>query len=691
MDGDEAHGLPRTTDSRCRGDKRARALLVSEQHIAARTSRLTAPSTELRITRWADVLAPLVIVVAALPMRLANIGSYSGKADEGTRAAQLQLMEAGFRPVRDIFASQGPLSLDVFYPFFSLHGGTLAGARLAVVVYSLLGLLGVYWLGRLVGGRAGGWAAAALLLLSPTYLVNSRLALVEVPALVPATFALGAALAYGLDGRRRWLIASAIGLALALSIKPMLLSVVPAIGLALLLRRGARPGDLLRDLALYAAVALGLAGTIVLVAGPVELYDQLVRYRVGSRQVEGWRLRDNWTMLWGELRWDGPAFFALAAVGGLLLAVVRPRLGLPLVAWTVATFLLLLVYSPLGTKHAVLQPPPTAALAGAGLGVTWRLLSPGWRTVTSGRLSAGQLAAATCAAMLLPYVWSLPGVVARDRQTMGVGDAGEQPYREEIGLIQALTAPGDYILVDDAYLAFLSRRLMPPKLVDTSIFRIRSGALSGADVVVEAEKFDVRLMLLLSDNLRELKKFRDWVDEAFVVVKINERPNRKDRALYLSADADLERARAELRRQTAELRQVNAELAGEVRVRGFAVDQAELRAGASANLTVEWEGTAPTSVDWRAVTFLRDRDGRLADQTERSLGGGSGGTSTWAPGRWVFRTSSLQVPPRTPAGEYTVGLGLYDSRTRRMATVTAGRDSGGEEVRLGTIRVREAR
>ena len=133
---------------------------------------------EARLGRWADLLGPPLIVAAALPMRLANIGSYSGKADEGTRAAQLQLMEAGFRPVRDIFASQGPLSLDVFYPFFALLGGTLAGARLAVVVYSVLGLLAVYWLGRLVGGRVGRWAVAGLLMLSQTYLMISCLELV---------------------------------------------------------------------------------------------------------------------------------------------------------------------------------------------------------------------------------------------------------------------------------------------------------------------------------------------------------------------------------------------------------------------------------------------------------------------------------------------------------------------------------
>src|SRR4051812_50027179 len=77
-----------------------------------------------------DVLAPLMIVAVALPMRLANIGSYSGKGDEGIRAEQLLLMAVGFRPVKDVFASQGPLSLDIFLPFYLLLGQTLAGAPL---------------------------------------------------------------------------------------------------------------------------------------------------------------------------------------------------------------------------------------------------------------------------------------------------------------------------------------------------------------------------------------------------------------------------------------------------------------------------------------------------------------------------------------------------------------------------------
>jgi predicted membrane-bound mannosyltransferase len=129
-------------------------------------SRLLSPGQ----ARWLGILAPLLIVAVALPMRLANIGSYSGKGDEGIRAEQLLLMAAGFRPVKDVFASQGPLSLDVFYPFYLLLGQTLAGARLAVVVASLLAILATYWTAAVATNRLGGWLAAALLIASAPFL-----------------------------------------------------------------------------------------------------------------------------------------------------------------------------------------------------------------------------------------------------------------------------------------------------------------------------------------------------------------------------------------------------------------------------------------------------------------------------------------------------------------------------------------
>jgi hypothetical protein len=79
---------------------------------------------------------------------------------------------------------------------------------------ALFGILAVFWVGSLVAGRAGGLLAALLLVLSPLYLKNSRLALLEVPALVPAALAVGAALRYQ-SGGRRWMLVSAVSFAVS--------------------------------------------------------------------------------------------------------------------------------------------------------------------------------------------------------------------------------------------------------------------------------------------------------------------------------------------------------------------------------------------------------------------------------------------------------------------------------------------
>src|SRR5947207_8612284 len=172
----------------------------------------------------------LVLIVLAVPTRVLNLDAFAGKFDEGIRGAQLMLMAAGYRPFRDIFASQGPLSLDVFYPTYMLFGQTLGAARLAPALFSVVGVGLGAWIAWRCAGPLAGAVTGALLLISPIYLKNSRLALVEVPALVPALAAVGAALAYGRTGDRRWMAGAGLLMALALAIKPMAAPALVPIG-----------------------------------------------------------------------------------------------------------------------------------------------------------------------------------------------------------------------------------------------------------------------------------------------------------------------------------------------------------------------------------------------------------------------------------------------------------------------------
>ncbi len=645
-----------------------------------------------RLGALGDLVGVLALLALAVPMRLVNLEAFVGKFDEGIRGEQLLLMSAGFRPFRDIFASQGPLSLDIFYPTFALFGQSLAAARLTPAILSIAGLFACGWAARLAAGPVAAGAAVIVLLLSPTYLKNSRLALVEIPALVPALAAVGAGLAFQRRGERRWLVASGLLVGLALLIKPMVVPAVAPITLASLLRASGpgRPVRALGDALLLLGVAAVAVGAVVLAVGPVEVYEQLVRFRLASRQIEGWSLKENWSAMAGELADEQLALYAAAAAAAAYLLLVRPRLGLPLAVWPLASFGLLMVYSPLQFKHAVIMIPPLALLVGVGVG-QWAMdtLGPGILRPQAGRAGPAPTAIALAStaialALALWYAASLPAILSLDRRVMtSLPENRPDTYDDEIELVGAFTAPSDFILVDEPSVAFAARRLVPPALVDTSSLRIRSRTLGAGQVIAATERYDVKLLFLFSDGLRTIRPFADWVDDHFLAVKINERRNGKDRALYLRQDADLGAARAVLERALEQTS--GATFGGQLRLLGFTLERGEVRPGGSLSLTLGWQAIGPVTADYHVVTILRDARGQIVEQNERSLGGGGEGTAAWEPGRFVFRATSLGLRSSDPSGDYRLSVGLYDSRARQMLQPD-GVDVA--ELELATVRVR---
>jgi hypothetical protein len=629
-----------------------------------------------RVSVLAAPLGIAALILLALPTRLVNLDAFAGKFDEGIRGAQLMLMAAGYRPFRDIFASQGPLSLDVFYPTYVLFGETLGAARMAPALLSVVGVGLGAWIAWQASGRLAGAVTGLLLLVSPIYLKNSRLALVEVPALVPALAAVGAALAYGRTGDRRWIAASGLLMALALAIKPMAAPALVPIGLTIVLRGRGWLGSGM----LFSAVLVVVLGAIVVAAGPAQVYDQMIRFRAASRQVEGWSLKENWAAITGEIADEQAVFPVLVGAAALLVLARRPKLGVPLVGWVLASLGLLLVYSPLQFKHAVILLPPCALLIGAGAGEAWRRFearAPGDRLATV-------LWWATLA-LGVAYVATLPRILDLDRRLLsGTPESRPESFDNEISLLIEVTRPSDFVIVDEPAVAFASRRLVPPTLVDTSMVRIRSRSLDAGAVIDAATAYDVRTLFLFSDGLRSLRRFADWVDERYVAIKINERRNGKDRAVYLRQDADLDAARLSLERSLD--RRSDATFGGQLRFLGYAVEAATVRRGDPINVTVGWQAIGPVAADYAVVTLLTDGDGKVVEQNQRGLGGGGEGTSAWEPGRWVFRTSGLNVRPSTPPGAYTLSVGLYDSKARKLVPV----DGAGEttEVPLTTIQVR---
>ena len=624
------------------------------------------------------LLAP--ILGLALAMRLINLSTYSGLFDEGIRVEQLFLMSAGYRPFRDIFAAQGPLLLDLLHPWFVLFGQDLAAARLAVGVYSLVGLAAAYWVARLAAGTLGGVVAALLLLLSPLYLEGSRLALAEVPAMAPAILAVGAALVYQRTAARPWLIGAGVLLAASLLTKPITLAAAVPVCLAVLSRR--EPGGVgsrAKDLLLLGGIIAGLTTLVVVAVGLAGVFDQIVSYRLESRTSEGWSVWKNRAALVRALSFEQPALLGLAFGSAFLLLTLAARNADPfrrwapvwLAAWTAASGVLLLAYSPLHGKHAVVMIPPVAILAGVGVGIAWRELrgsgSVLWRVVI------GIVLAAT----LVWYAGTAPVALAQSGQLMRVTadsdvDPAVEQYADAVGVIRSLTGPRDFVVTDHPYLTFLAGRLVPPELVDTSRSRIRSRSLRAGEAVATAAQYQPPVVVLWTDRLRGLRDFKAWVEDNYRLVKVYNRRQDLDRGIYVRRDADLPAVRGVL--ELGYATRANADFGGDLRLVSYALDRTQLRRGEGAGLNMHWESLRPLSADYHVVTVIRAADGEAWDQQQESLAGGSVGTTEWEVGRWLFQNTFVRTDGRTPAGNYAVEVSVYDSRARRMVPLVDGTD-----------------
>jgi hypothetical protein len=464
----------------------------------------------------------LALAMVALRLRTTNLDAYTGSFDEGIRVQQLLLMAAGYRPFQDIFASQGPLLLDLLYPFYLLFGQTLTAARAGVVVCSAVALLGGWWIARQAAGPAAGLAAVLLLGISPTFLEGSRLALAEVPTIAPALLAIGGLLAYHASGRRWLLVASALACALSVLVKPMAAPVGAAIATLLL----ASPGIRLRlrmhwpwrralvDTCIFGTVFAVSCAVTILLLGPAGVWDNLGAYRTGAGSSAGVNAAGNLRLTANIMVREGIGLYLLAAAGMLLGLVRRPALTLALLAWIAATLAMFVTYGDLADKHIVYLVPPTALLAALGAGLGTTTLLEAIQAARSGRLSLAALAPAALGLIgVLAYGVTVPAIYRADQYLLReaprvAAERRERATDQEIAaIIQAHTPPDGWVLADNPLAAYEARRRVIPYLVDTSGTRIDAGSLTTPLAVEYVRRYQPSVIVTWPRRLGKLDPF----------------------------------------------------------------------------------------------------------------------------------------------------------------------------------------
>lgn len=504
--------------------------------------------TSMRARRKAAPLAPLPrlsfslesrllvgICLLALALRLWPLGGFSTEYDEGVYWQSLRALADGHALFSSIFSSQPPFFLLSLFPLYLLFGQSLAAARLAIVIFSLAGIVAMYFAGAAIGGRWAGLAASLLLALDPLYITGSITLQAEVPSLTWALAAVALAVhAPRASLRHGRLLAAASGVALGLGVLTKLWDVVAVVPVALYLAqpllarlftadggklRAATRAELAapaRDAArLLACCAGGALAALVVVLLPFAvrwpaLYAQVVSFHLAAGRSTHEGLLHNLGFIWHNLRVD--TLLILGAAALVLAALRRDWRAVPPLLWLAASVALLLTQHPLFEHHLVLLVPPLALFTGVTLGSLVPLAPPLAARPALDARARRALGPALLGVGALALLWS--GVV--------VVQAAARPVPQNVAqlaaALRAATVPGDLVVTDDQYVAGLADRTVPAELVDTSSVRITSGYLTAQQLEDAITRADARTILFSSGRFAQVPGFKQWVNANFTQI-----------------------------------------------------------------------------------------------------------------------------------------------------------------------------
>ena len=435
------------------------------------------------------VLAAETLIAAAIFLGLAlwTLGAGLRDWDEGVYWQSLRALTRGEPLFSSVFASQPSGFYYALLPFY-LAGHSIESLRIAVLLLTSAGLVAIYFAGRFLAGHEVGLVSVLLLATSPLFIHQSTVAQADAPAVGLAVVAVALALAAGqAGGRKRWALAAAAGLTLALATGIKLfgaLAIVPIL-IALV---SARP----RRLSTWAAFAGGLLVGFALIALPIAVAPatalrELFFHGAGSQSFHFSTANLGLLLLTRELPLE-----ALAVAGALVAAIRRDSRILAPLAWAIVSVAAILVYQPLFPHHLVLLPPSLALTAGVGF--------------ASLRQSA-PLTTAAITAILLAAVAGIE-VGARDAWQVAKPDIRDQTLA---AAVRAESRPGDFVITDNLFAVALADRDVPSPLVDTSHQRTDAGLLTVNDLDAAANRYGVKLVLVDGNRLTSIPGFSDWL------------------------------------------------------------------------------------------------------------------------------------------------------------------------------------
>lgn len=469
-------------------------------------------------------VAVTIVLLFAVHFLYSGLGGYSDSYDSGVYLESARMMGRGFAPYRQIFDSQPPLWLPLIHTSFLLFGESFLAGQLLTATAGLITVVAVMLMTERLGGKGSSILAGTLVILSHLELEWSRTINADVPSVGLAAVGVALAAAYARNGRRRWLAIASVASICSILLKLSGLYAVPSLLLFAIARwthaHDTNQRQRLRFLAQDILIIFGVFAGITLLCFALfrsdQAWNQVVTFHWAARKAYPSvplyeKLRTLAQLLGGErLLIMAAPFAGLCLFNGID--------GLALFAWPCFTFVGLLDNRPLFDHHMVALIPAVAAAIGVGAGyfrVVYALFVR-WLSVQLPpiRIIGGTLCAVASLATLglgVSQAW----IGAADQRTFIRGSGLPSPDLRIVELIVKHTQPGDMIVTDAQGIAFRAARDVPPGLTDTSYVRITSGYLRPREVIDQAQRFKVRLILLWTHRLSMMPEVGRWAEKRF--------------------------------------------------------------------------------------------------------------------------------------------------------------------------------
>ncbi len=628
---------------------------------------------------WAFVIdhadiAALVIILVAVAAILYNMMGWFIVDDEGLYLYQAWRVSLGELPYRDLLTPQLPLFLGIGGLIERIFGATPVPLRILSALLIGGAGWGFYRVFRRLMSPALALAALAAFLAHPDVYQIARVYRPEDYMLFFIAMGLWVFVIAEERKSRRWLVVSGLLFGLATLTKLFGVLALGGVVLYLLWPKAWRGrADWTLKGAIYDTLAIGLPAAILaggVMGSLILLIPETWTAIFGHQLMQGSQL-SRWEVFrkGTEFYWTYAAQYASLLVFALPMAIVAWRQGgrRTLLAWQLPSLIAFIFLSrELWSRHLVYLVPALVGLFAMSLEpmLAWT--------------KRGFLLPAIVAAIILP--WMVADNVVASYSEDGTWRVAEF-LKHEVG-------PDATFLADYAGLNYFAQRPAGYAAASLSQGAASSGQTTGARLIQEMEADGARAVVVDQSEfgklrfLRDLKEFQGYIDKNFKPLGII---RRGPQLLQIYRRNDAPPLGPELNFDN-KLTLFNGSLSADSVAGGGDLDIG-LRFGVRAPAPADPD-RPPLDENYIAFIHLVDAEGNVWGQGDGALTNSvRKQTASWMANELNSDRMRLYVRPGTPAGRYSVVVGVYSPDLKRLNILNESGNPVGTEFKIAELDV----